>query len=249
MNIILLESEEADDGHVVLGDHRAEHIVKVLRSSTGDRVNVGIINGKTGYGIIKELSSRRPYRVELEVVLERTPDVVPPLDILLALPRPIVFKRIISHLTALGVNRVFVVNAAKVEKSYWESSVVTEGGWRRYVIEGLEQAVDTRMVDFSFHRGFKPFIQEMILEIKDNYQQLLVAHPYSKNGLAETYRASGRPILLAIGPEGGWNEYELEQMCTQGFDQFSLGPRILRVETAITALHSAISVLRTVEGQ
>ncbi|NNK13102.1 MAG: RNA methyltransferase, partial [Desulfofustis sp.] len=59
------------------------------------------------------------------------------------------------------------------------------------------------------------------------------------------YKAGKNPVLMAIGPEGGWNEYELEQMRTRGFDQFSLGHRILRVETAVTAVHASITLLRT----
>lgn len=245
MNIILLDKDEINGDHTTLKDHRAEHIVKVLRSSRGDRVTVGIINGKTGYGIIKEIVGRKPYLVKLQLAMERYPDIAPPIDILLALPRPIVFKRIISHLTTLGVRRILVVNAAKVEKSYWESSVVSENGWQRHVREGLEQAVDTRLVDISFYRGFKPFMQEIIPGIKDRYQQMLVAHPHTTNSLAEVFRAGASPVLLAIGPEGGWNEYELDQMEIMGFDQFTLGARVLRVETAVNALHGAISMLRS----
>ena len=244
MNIILLDREEIIGDLVTLRDHRAEHIVKVLRASQNDRVTVGIINGKMGFGIIKELETRKPCHVKLKVILDKIPDTAPPLDIMLALPRPIVFKRIISHLTALGVNNVHVVNAAKVEKSYWESSVVRDDGWRPYMREGLEQAVDTRLVAFTFHRGFRPFIEEVIPAIKNRYAQMLAAHPQSSHDLAKVYRAGKHPVLMAVGPEGGWNEYELEQMRTHGFDQFSLGPRILRVETAVTAVHASITMLR-----
>jgi RsmE family RNA methyltransferase len=144
---------------------------------------------------------------------------------------------------------VLVVNAAKVEKSYWDSSVVKDQGWKRYVREGLEQAVDTRLVPFSFYRGFKPFMQDVIPAIKDRYGQMLVAHPHGGERLATIYKAGIGPVLVALGPEGGWNEYELEQMRIQGFDQFSLGNRILRVETAAAALHASISMLRAAELQ
>ncbi len=245
MNIILLDREEILGDHVTLRDHRAEHVVKVLRASPNDRVTVGIINGKMGSGIIKELEKHKPYHVKLKVILDKIVDSPAPLDIVLALPRPIVFKRIISHLTALGVHHVYVVNAAKVEKSYWESSVVTDDGWRSYMREGLEQAVDTRLVEFSFHRGFRPFMEDVIPAIKKRYAQMLVAHPNSSHDLARVYKAGEQPVLMAIGPEGGWNDYELEQMRCQGFDRFSLGPRILRVETAVTAVHASVMILRT----
>jgi len=142
MNIILLEHKEIHNDCIILSDRRAEHIVKVLRSCLGDRVTVGIINGKIAYGIIKEINKKKPFQVELNLTFESFPEIPPPIDILLALPRPIVFKRVISQLTALEVNHVYVVNASKVEKSYWESSVIVENGWEEYVKNGLEQAVE-----------------------------------------------------------------------------------------------------------
>lgn len=244
MNIILLENNEVIGGHAVIGDRRAEHIVKILRSGLEDRVTVGIINGKIGYGIIKEIKRQRPFRVKLKICLERFPPAVSPLDIMLALPRPIVFKRVISQLTALGVSRVHVVNAAKVEKSYWESSLLVEQGWKNYVKEGLEQAVDTKIVDFCFFRGFKPFMNSVIPELKKNYTQMLLAHPHSAARLSNHAIEPAAPLLIAIGPEGGWNEYELEMMATQGFKEFSLGSRILKVETAVTAIVSCVKLLQ-----
>lgn len=246
MNIILFESSEiSGDRLVALTDRRAEHIVKILRSNQGDRLIVGIINGKTGYGIIKEIRRKKPYRVDLEVTFDGYPNPPPPIDLLLALPRPIVFRRIISQISALGAKRVYVVNGSKVEKSYWEAGVITNQDWKDHMIEGLEQAVDTRLVDFSFHRGFKPFIQDTLPTIREKYRQMLAAHPYSTSQLAEVFRAGENPVLLAIGPEGGWNEFELEQMAAQGFEFFSMGFRILRVETAVTAVFSCVAMLQS----
>ena len=244
MNIILLDHTEVFDDHVSIGGRRAEHIVKVLRSGVEDRLTVGILNGKIGYGIIKEISRSRPFQVKMRVNLNGSPPPPPAVDILLALPRPIVFKRIISHLTALGVNRVHVINAAKVEKSYWESSLITEEGWKGYVRDGLEQAVDTRMIDFSFNRGFKPFMSSIFPELKKQYSQMLVAHPRSASPLVKQFTAGGAPVLIAIGPEGGWNEYELETMRQQGFSEFCLGSRILKVETAVTAVVACVKMLQ-----
>ena len=245
MNIILLESSEISSNRVTLADRRAKHIIRILRSNEGDRLIVGIINGKTGYGIIKQIHRKKPYHVELEVSFDNYPAPSPPIDLVLALPRPIVFRRIISQITALGVKRVYVVNSSKVEKSYWEAGVITSESWKDHVIEGLEQAIDTRLVNFSFHRGFRPFMQDTLPALKQNYRQMLVAHPYSTNHLAEVFNGGEDSVLLAIGPEGGWNEYELEQMAAQGFDFFSMGSRILRVETAVTAVYACVAMLQS----
>ena len=244
MNIILLENNELCNDCAVLSDRRAEHVVKVLRSDRGDRLTVGIINGKIGYGIIKEISRKKPYHVALHVTLEQPPNPPEPIDIMLALPRPVVFKRVIGQLTALGVNHVYIVNAAKVEKSYWESSVILDNGWKQYMLAGLEQAVDTRLVEFSFHRGFKPFVLNTLPEICSNYEQMLVAHPGSGKRLHEVFRAGNKRVLVAIGPEGGWNDYEIGELLKKGFTEFSIGPRILRVESAVTAVHASVSLMQ-----
>jgi len=148
-------------------------------------------------------------------------------------------------LTSLGVGRVYIVNAAKVEKSYWESSVVSEKGWRDFVITGLEQAVDTRFVDFEFHRGFKPFMTRVVPELRTCYAQMLVAHPGSATPLGHVNIQAGESILVAIGPEGGWNDFETDLFNRQGFRDFNIGTRILKVETAVTAIHAQLSLLQS----
>lgn len=247
MNIILLAEEEIVNQQVTLLDYRAKHIVKILRSKQGDRVTVGIINGKTGYGIIKEIARKQPYTVTLGVTTDSNPPPPPLIDIMIALPRPIMLKRIISQLTTLGVGRIFIVNSEKVEKSYWGSSLITDMSLQQHVLSGLEQAVDTRMINLSFHRGFKPFIEETLPTIAEKYYQMLVAHPTSKENLSNTFRSGKRYVLLAIGPEGGWSEYEIERMVKKGFTGFGLGPRILKVETAAIALHAMVSQLQACE--
>jgi len=244
MNIILIRPHEIDGDWVVLEDHRAEHIVKVLRSDKGDRVNVGILDGKTGFATIEKIDRKRPFQVKLFLNIDQDPPAPPLTDVILALPRPIVFRRIIHQLTSLGVGQVFVINASRVEKSYWEASIVSDNGWREYVITGLEQAVDTRMVPITFHRGFKPFMLETVPELSNRYASMLVAHPGACTSISKIGIHKTRPVLVAIGPEGGWNDFELALMRSQGFVEFTIGARILKVETAAAAIHAQISLMR-----
>ena len=116
MNIILAEAGEVDSRRLTLSDHRAKHIVKVLRAELGDRVRVGLINGKMGSGTILAIKKKYPFSVEMELDLNEPPRVPPPLDLILALPRPIMLKRILSQVTALGVGTIHLINANRVEK-------------------------------------------------------------------------------------------------------------------------------------
>jgi len=245
MNIILLEAEEANSQTVVLADRRAEHIIRVLGVKVGDNLRVGVINGSEGTGTVLSIAKKRPYTVELAVKLTAKVRPEPAIDLLLALPRPIMLKRIFSQATALGVGRFYLIHARRVEKSYWSGSILKEDQTRFQLLQGLEQAVDTRIPDVEIHRRFKPFVEDQLPLIKDIYSHLLVAHPEAGATLLQSM--SGKPVsrvLLAIGPEGGWIDYEINKLSEQGFLSFTIGNRILKVDTAVVALHSRITQVR-----
>ncbi len=90
--------------------------------------------------------------------------------------------------------------------------------------------------EVSLHKRFKPFVEEQLPEIVFG-SQALVAHP------AAGTRVPGgvdEKITLVIGPEGGFIPYEIEKLAAAGCTPVSLGPRILRVETAIPVLLSRL---------
>ena len=241
MNIVLFEPAEIVANQAVASDERAKHIAKVLRASVGDSVRVGIVNGSMGYGTITRINRRPPYLVELQVSVEDSPPSPSRIDIILALPRPIMLKRILSQATTLGVKRFHIINAGRVEKSFWDASVVAQSAYRTHLLKGLEQAVDTRLPDVSFHRSFKLFLDCTVPELKRDYDFLLVADPaFPRLTLPQPEKGRGH-MLLAVGPEGGWLDYEIDKMVDSGFKGFGIGRRILRVDTAVIGLHSILA--------
>ncbi len=243
MNIILFERDELVSGRLVLRDHRARHIVKVLRSSAGDSLRVGEINGKTGRAVILTMVKKYPFMVELEVDLTTEGDAPPGIDLLLALPRPIMLRRILSQVTALGVGAIHLINANRVEKSFWEAGITDEAEYRPHLIHGLEQAVDTRLPAVYLHRRFRPFVEDTLPGLLHRYDSFVVAHPESGNSLKESLGKKKGRVLYGIGPEGGWVDFELERFMAAGMKDFSMGSRILKVDTATVAIHGRISQL------
>ena len=242
MNIILFEAHETAANPVTIQDRRSVHIVKVLKAAPGDTVRVGIINGGLGTGSIIKIS-KQAVTLELRITEPRPPR--PLTELILALPRPIMLKRVLAQATTLGVGRIFLINARRVEKSFFEASLLEEASYRDYLLQGLEQAVDTVLPKVSLHKRFKPFIEDELPELID-YPGRLIAHPQAPHGLWEQAKAPIRERLaLAIGPEGGWLDYEIEKFRAQGFAPFSLGPRILRVDTAVPAILAQLNLLRT----
>ncbi|MBA3007472.1 MAG: 16S rRNA (uracil(1498)-N(3))-methyltransferase [Proteobacteria bacterium] len=244
MNIILLEKQEVQGGTVLLTDRRAKHLIKVLQVQVGDTVRIGIIDGPKGSGRVVASCNKYPFQVELEVQLaDELPDK-PPVDLLLALPRPIMLRRIFSQAAALGVGAIFITHAQRVEKSFWNATLLNEEEYRPHLLHGLEQAVDTRVPEVFICERFKPFIEDVLPSKIREYSHLLIAHPGSSATLKSVIHERPRRILLAIGPEGGWVDYEMDRFAECGFASFSLGERILKVDTAVVAIHGRLSERR-----
>lgn len=244
MNIILLDQKEIHGARIVLTDRRARHLIKVLQVQVGDTVRIGIIDGPKGYGTVLALGSKYPFQVDMQVQLTAAMAEKPPIDLLLALPRPIMLKRIFSQAAALGVGTIFITHAQRVEKSFWSANLLKEEEYRPHLLAGLEQAVDTRVPEVHIYERFKPFIEDVIPEKINGYSHLLIAHPGSSASLKTVIAGRPERLLLAIGPEGGWIDYEIDQFSACGFAAFSLGERILKVDTAVVALHGRLSERR-----
>ncbi len=240
MNVVLVNKEEVMNGMVILTDHRAKHIVKVLRAEEGASLRVGMIRGKLGAGKVIKIIKKYPFHVELAVEFTSEPPGKTPVDLLLALPRPIMLRRIFSQAAALGFGTLHIVNANRVEKSFWNSGLLEKDEYFQQLIHGLEQAVDTIPPSVIFHRRFKPFIEDYFPAIAQQYSQLIYAHPEGDKRFHHILNSVSGKILLAIGPEGGWVEYEEMRFRERGFSAVSIGERILKVDTAVVNLHGRI---------
>ena len=241
MNLFLIHPDEVRFGQTRLTDHRADHLRKVLKVKDGDMVRVGMVGGLMGDGLICSVT-------RTEVVLQVRVDTPPPdklgLSLILAVPRPIMLKRVLAQATAMGVDHLYLVNANRVEKSFFDASPVKDLTFLPYLINGLEQAVDTMPPTVSVHPRFRPFVEDVIPTLAASHK--LIAHPEGGADLEQRFQQvtgdSGR-TLVAIGPEGGWLDYEVTRFQEAGFLPFSLGPRILRVDTAVPAIISQIALL------
>lgn len=231
MNLILLQPEAwVDDTHVAIRDsRRLRHLIDVHRAAPGDSLTVGRLDGLMGRG---ELLSLNETEAVFQVTLDREPPAPLPVHLLLALPRPRMLARTLEHVSALGVKRVTLMQTRRVEKSYWQSPELKPDKIHQHLLLGLEQARDTRLPEITLETRFKPFVEDRLPLLLDG-QRGLLAHP----GLAqECPRAITDPTVLAIGPEGGFVDYEVDKLLEMGFEGIHLGERILRVETAVTAL-------------
>lgn len=206
---------------------------EVHRAEVGDTLRVGRVDGLMGEGRIEILDSRH---AQLRVSFDRPPPAKLPLTLVLALPRPKMLRRVFQTIATLGVPRLILVNSYRVEKSFWQTPFLQPEAIREQLVLGLEQARDTRLPEVVIEKRFKPFVEDRLGAIAAGTLGL-VAHP---GPFPDCPRAIDGPITLAIGPEGGWIPYEVELLKLAGLVPVQMGERILRVETAVTALLSRL---------
>ena len=233
MNLILIEPAELDErGSVTLSDARARHLLGVLKVQPDREVRIGLLDGPIGTGRVTDCAAGV---VGLQCRFGETPPR-PPVDLLLAVPRPKVLRRLWAQIAAIGVGRVILTNAARVERNYFDTHLLDPLGYRPLLIEGLQQARDTRVPLVCVHRQFRVLIEDDLDTLTDGALRL-VADPGATSSIGQTVTAaSASRVLLAIGPEGGWNAFELDLLRAHGFHGVGLGPRTLRSDTACIAL-------------
>jgi len=230
MNLILLHKEDfIGSTRVRLLGRRYEHARAVLKVSNGKSLQVGLLGDKTGTGTVLSIDEQA---LELEVLLQHDPPEPLPVTVILAMPRPKVFKRVLQGMTAMGIKQVILLNTWRVDKSYWQTPALEPATIQEQLILGLEQARDTILPTVNLQQRFKPFVEDTLPAIAAN-TCALVAHPGSSQPCPVNV---SQEVTLAIGPEGGFTTYEIEKLVAAGLTAIHLGNRPLRVETAVPAL-------------
>lgn len=241
MNLILLEPDELQsDGTAILLGKRARHVREVLQAAEGEEIRVGVVDGPMGTATVVEDAKQ----LRLRCILTGKAPPAPRVDLLLAMPRPKVMNRLWPVLASLGVGRILVSNAWKTERNYFDTHVLEPEHVREELIEGLQQARDTRLPQVSVHKQFKKLVEDQ-LDAFGPYAARLVSHPGAGAFPSLSALPKDSRILLAVGPEGGWTPFELELLAAHGFETVSWGPRALRTDTACAVLlglvHAALA--------
>lgn len=235
MNLIILRDEDfTSSDRVEFSGRRLEHILSVHKAVVGDTLRVGKLNGKMGMGRIESMDAES---IEMSIVLDTDPPTPSDIQIIMAMPRPKVFRRLLQDMTSMGVKNIYVIKTWKVEKSFWESPVLSDEKLEESMILGLEQSRDTILPRVEVYKRFKPFVEDTLTDIIRG-TECLVGHP-SESG--ECVRVGSKPLTLAVGPEGGFTPYEVDMLKSVGFKGFTLGERILRVETVIPYIIGKLS--------
>jgi RsmE family RNA methyltransferase len=236
VNLLLLRADEVDAAGVArLSGRRLEHAREVLRVQAGQSLRVGVLGGLMGTA---EVLSQDAGSLVLRVNVQEPPPPRAGVSLVLAVPRPKALKRVIPAIASLGVDRVVLVNAARVEKSYFDSKVLAAEFLDGLVELGLEQACDTIRPTLEIRERLKPFVEDELSSWAPRDSVRLMPHPHASAPLRPV--PSSTHVVLAIGPDGGWVPFEVELFSKHGFQPVSLGRRVLRGEVAVPAVLGAV---------
>jgi len=169
--------------------------------------------------------------------------------LILALPRPLQLGRMLPMIAQMGVDTLVLTEARKVPKDYFGSHLFRKPELlTELLIEGLCQAGDVQLPKIHITRNLSRFLSEELAEMFPSHEwSRVIAHPQRAGEPAPPRirnvpfppDCSKRRMVIAVGPEGGWEEpNELDRFHTAGFQQITMGPRILRSDCAVVSLLS-----------
>jgi 16S rRNA (uracil1498-N3)-methyltransferase len=243
VNLLLIDPGELrSDGTCTIFDRRANHLRAVLGVQVGSKIRAGLLGGAVGSGeIIADDGSTFTIRVALTEPASKPLDV----ELLLAVPRPKVITRTIEIAASFAVKTIALTNAWRVDKSYLQSPRLDPGALALAARFGAEQGATTYLPTITLHDRLMAILDERFPS-PDPAVTRLIAHPSAPP--IEEVVMSRTPTVLAIGPEGGWIEREVETFVGRGFKPVSLGTPILRVEAAVASSLGQLLLLHRMRG-
>jgi 16S rRNA (uracil1498-N3)-methyltransferase len=203
------------------------HLTRVMRAEPGDQV---VLFDGRGNAAECQISGLTKTCASLQILKRHSePQDASPVVLATAVPKTDRFRWLVEKATELGVSRLIPLQTAR---SVVEPGATRLDKMRAAVIEACKQSGRNRLMTIDAVTDWKSFLKDV-----PDSGALVLADPGGAT-LANVceMKPRDRPVVLLVGPEGGFTEAEVEQAVAAGGRRISLGPRILRTETAAIAL-------------
>jgi len=220
---------------IALPESAAAHLLRVLRLAVGD--TCVLFNGD-GHDYDARIVAADRRGGEVEIVAMRAIGNESPLRIMLVqgIARGEKMDWILQKATELGVAAFVPVNSERSEvKLDGDRAARRLAHWRSVVIAACEQSGRTRLPEVT-----PPELLAAALQRLSPEGVRLTLDPEADDAIAALQHPGDRPLVIAIGPEGGWSPRDRSTLADAGFTGLRLGPRILRTETAGLAAIAAL---------
>lgn len=218
----------------ILRDAHASHLTRVLRAEPGQEFDI-VAGATVRRGVIVKITE-----TEVHFSLHESMDVEPPLPITVGLSI-IRFERMewaLEKLTELGISEIVPLVAQRSEKHLIHASAKRVERWRKIARESAQQSRRSDVPSITEPSPLLPWLRTNPAGLR-----LLLSEQEQRQTLRNVLEAEAAPsaIFLCLGPEGGWTTAELTAFHQHAWQAITLGPRILRAETAAIAAASILS--------
>jgi 16S rRNA (uracil1498-N3)-methyltransferase len=249
-SLVLFPQEVRESAVAVLEGARARYAFDTHGVREGQSLKVAVMGGRRGQGRILFASIDK---VTIELALSDECLEPIPVSLLVGVSRPQTIKKVIQAAVMFGVSSLHLVRSEKGEKSYLQSRSLDEESIEEEALKALEQIWDSRKPEIVVHRTFSYFIENKLSTVAETLMREsgvskvhnIVAHP---GGVplrcGDSSLVHGGASIIAIGPERGWSDGEINVFDRCGFHRIGLGERVVRVELALVFLLGKLDLLR-----
>jgi 16S rRNA (uracil1498-N3)-methyltransferase len=235
-----IADEVQGDTAALVGAHAA-HLARVLRAEIGQEFDLTTTDG-VRRGVITAIGDTR---VEFKLGDARTSKPIPQITLALAVFKFDRMEWAIEKCTEIGVARIVPVIARRTDAHLAAAAIKRHERWQRLVRQAAEQSRRTALPEIAAPVKLKDLAAASPAVATTRVVLAETLADAGENPLGDVLRSSSGELVLAIGPEGGWADEELTWFRNAGWTAASLGPTVLRAETAaIVAAALAFEALR-----
>ena len=231
MQRITIDPSQIYDSQIVLTAAQHHYLTRVIRLRTGARFQA--IDG-SGICYLAEINAKTAQIIQLVSTLDR--ELPQPIALICALPKGNNFDDLVRACTELGVTTII---PAISDRTLLDPSPQKLQRWRKIAQEAAEQSERMIIPQISEPQGLKTIFAGVADPSSRYLCEARGEHPHLLTALQSTQLSD--PIILAIGPEGGWTDGEINLAIEHHFQLVSLGARILRTITAPIVALSIVS--------
>jgi len=223
------------------------HMKNVLRVRPGEEVDLRDGKGGRWLGVVREMDEKT---IGLDLESIPPPLVESPLRLTLALAygRADRMELVVRQATELGAHRMVFFRARRSQYGLsGEAERKKKERWTRIAREALRQCGRTMVPEVAFAKDVEELLKAVLCweNERGNVIRIMAVEGERSGDLLQVWRKApdGGGMVVAVGPEGGWTEDEVQGFRRAGFFSVGLGPRVLRLETAAAALTASVQLL------
>jgi 16S rRNA (uracil1498-N3)-methyltransferase len=235
----MINSRTVRDGYASFDGDIYNHMVRVLRLGTGDAVQLADEKGMVYYGTINQVAKEWvAVKITSSVLAAESDSTAPNITICQALPKGEKIDLILQKGTELGAHDFWLFGGRRsIAKIRDDQQVGKLERWNKITTEAARQCGRPDIPEVTWRPSAVEAASDTVHELR-----LILWEGEKDHSLKDSLSVGGKPasVIVAIGPEGGFDPLEVRHFSQHGFQPVSLGTRILRTETASIAILAII---------